>query len=113
MQFFGIVIHHSACPSINGKGYDFFISKNGTIIPASEQTDPHYIHICLEGDFHERRALLGAPEKEQLFLLSKLIHRLSQTHGFEPDDIFPHTVSCPGKFFPWPELVISPEDEYH
>lgn len=113
MQYYGIVVHHSACPSINGKGFDFFIGKDGTIVPASEQTDPLYIHICLEGDFSRSSQAYSAEEKEQLFVLSKLIIRLSATFRFEQDDIFPHTMTCPGSSFPWSELVISPDDRYH
>lgn len=113
MQFYGIVIHHSACSAINGKGYDFFIGKNGIILPSSEQTDPLYIHICLEGDFSGKRPELTASEKEQLFLLNKLVLGLSEKYSFEPGDIFPHSISCPGAFFPWSQLVISPEDRYH
>ncbi|MCR8634418.1 N-acetylmuramoyl-L-alanine amidase [Paenibacillus radicis (ex Xue et al. 2023)] len=113
MQFFGIVIHHSICPSINGKGYDFFITRNGSIIPSSEQTDPLYIHICLEGDFSDHRHPFSLEEKEQFFLLNKLVLRLADTFKFQHDDIFPHTISCPGAFFPWSQLVISSEDRYH
>ncbi|MCS7462423.1 N-acetylmuramoyl-L-alanine amidase [Paenibacillus doosanensis] len=113
MQFYGVVIHHSACSSINGKGYDFFIARDGSIIPASEQTDPLYIHICLEGDYSEPRRAFTAQEKEQLFVLNKLILRLAEKHEFQSDDIFPHTISCPGGYFPWSQLVISPDDRYH
>ncbi|ALS22728.1 MULTISPECIES: N-acetylmuramoyl-L-alanine amidase [Paenibacillus] len=113
MQFYGIIVHHSVCPAINGKGYDFFIAKSGAIIPSSEQTDPLYIHICLEGDFSVLPIEYNTEEKEQLFLLNKLIQKLSDSYKFHPADIFPHTNSCPGRFFPWSQLVISPEDRYH
>jgi len=113
VQFFGVIIHHSMCPSINGKGYDFFITREGFIIPSSEQTDPLYIHICLEGDFSRLRLHYTAEEKEQLFLLSKLIFRMSDTFRFNHEDIFPHTASCPGASFPWSQLVISADDRYH
>ncbi|TDF99304.1 hypothetical protein [Paenibacillus piri] len=113
MQFFGIVIHQSSCPSINGKGYDFFITRGGAIIPSIEQTDPLYIHICLEGDFSGHRHTYTVEEKEQFFLLNKLVLQLAGTFRFQRDDIFPHTVSCPGAFFPWSQLVISAEDRYH
>lgn len=112
MQYNGIVIHHSACSSINGKGYDFFITNGGDILPSSEQTDPQYIHICLEGDF-SKYSSLTSEKKEQLFLLTKMILYLSKTFHFEHDDIFPHTISCPGTHFPWSQLVILPEDRYH
>ncbi|PZE21984.1 N-acetylmuramoyl-L-alanine amidase [Paenibacillus xerothermodurans] len=113
MQFFGIVIHHSACPAINGKGFDFFISRSGGITPSAEPTDSLFIHICLEGNFHERRATYTAEEMEQLFLLRKLALRLAERFHFEPDDFFPHTPTCPGAFFPWSQLVISSADGYH
>jgi hypothetical protein len=113
VQFFGIIIHHSMCHSMNGKGFDFYICRDGTIIPAIEQTDPLYIHVCLEGSFLEARNGLSAEEKEQLFLLSKLTLRLAGMYRFETDDLFPHTLSCPGAFFPWSQLVISPDDRYH
>jgi hypothetical protein len=113
MQFFGVVIHHSVCPSINGKGYDFFIAKNGMIIPASEQTDSFFIHICLEGDYSRSRNSVNPDEIEQLFLLKKLILKLAQKHHFSPNEVYPHSASCPGKLFPWSELVISSNDEYH
>ncbi|WP_284640313.1 hypothetical protein [Paenibacillus silviterrae] len=113
MQYYGIIIHHSACYSINGKGYDFFIAKNGTIIPSSDQTDPLYIHICLEGDFSKAHSEFTSEEKEQLFLLNKLVVRLAETFQFKPNELFPHTISCPGTFFPWGQLVISSEDRYH
>ncbi|WP_438445558.1 hypothetical protein [Gorillibacterium sp. sgz5001074] len=115
MKTVGVVVHHSVCPSINGKGYDFFIMKNGIIIPSSVQTEPGYVHICLEGDFAGMAgAELGSPErKEQLFLFQKLVIRLSRTLGFPLDHIQSHTESCPGKGFPWAELVISVQDGYH
>jgi hypothetical protein len=114
VHYSGIVLHQSACSSINGKGYDFYIAKNGTIIPSSVQTDPAYIHICLEGDFSVPMAEpLSLEQKEQLFLLNKLILRLSQTFQFKPSELRPHSISCPGAYFPWSQLVISPEDRYH
>jgi len=113
VQYYGVVIHHSVCPSINGKGFDFYITRNGSIIPSPDQTDPLYVHICLEGDFSEPRHHYTPEEKEQFFLLHKLILRLAGTFRFQTDDIYPHTISCPGFFFPWSQLVISPEDRYH
>ncbi|RAV18568.1 N-acetylmuramoyl-L-alanine amidase [Paenibacillus contaminans] len=113
MQTEGIIIHDSACSSINGKGYDFYIAKNGSIVPASSRTDKAYIHICLEGDF--ARSFSGSvPEvKEQIFLLSKLILRVSRLYDFSYERIFPHSRHCPGKYFPWAELVIWDNDRYH
>ncbi|MFE5317127.1 N-acetylmuramoyl-L-alanine amidase [Paenibacillus sp. NPDC056579] len=113
MQYYGIIIHHSACSSINGKGYDYFITRDGSIIPSSDKTDPLYIHICVEGNFSAPRTHLTPAEQEQFFVLNKLIIRLAEVYRFEPDDLFPHDISCPGPLFPWSQLVISPEDRYH
>ncbi|CAG7611943.1 hypothetical protein PAESOLCIP111_01458 [Paenibacillus solanacearum] len=113
MPYYGVVVHHSACYAINGKGYDFFIAKSGAIIPSSEQTDPLYIHICLEGDFSQPRNEWTPMQKEQMFILNKLVLRLAHLNDFQPQDIFPHSNSCPGPIFPWSQLVISPEDRYH
>lgn len=113
MQMVGIIVHHSACPSINGKGYDFFIMKNGTIIPAPYPNDPSFVHICLEGDFSDARELEHGATKEQLFLFMKLALRLSETMRFDPADLYPHTDDCPGAGFPWTQLVISGGDGYH
>lgn len=113
MKVVGVIVHHTPCPAINGKGYDFLIQKNGTIIPAAYPTDPSFIHICLEGDFSEPVELLKPETKEQLFLFQKLTIRLSQTAEFNPADIFPHDSECPGNAFPWSQLVISVKDGYH
>lgn len=113
MQYYGVIVHHSACFSINGKGFDYFITRDGSIIPSAEQTDPLYIHICVEGNFSAPYGGYTPAEKEQLFVLNKLIIRLADEHRFQPDDLFPHDMTCPGIHFPWSRLVISPEDRYH
>ncbi|MDF2924348.1 MAG: hypothetical protein K0R57_3262 [Paenibacillaceae bacterium] len=113
MKVVGIVVHHSVCSAINGKGYDFLILKNGSIIPAAQPTDPNFIHICLEGDFSDSAQAESAETKEQLFLFQKLILRLSRLHNFSGEEIFPHSRECPGKYFPWSRLVISGNDGYH
>lgn len=113
MKAEGIIVHHSACAAINGKGYDYLILKNGSIIPASEPTDPNYVHICLEGDFSQPAAALAAETIEQMFLLVKLSLRLSTLLQFSMKDIHPHSGECPGSFFPWPMLVISDQYGYH
>lgn len=112
MPYNGIILHHSVCPSINGKGYDFFITAEGSVIPAAERTDLHFIHVCLEGDFSslKHEPLLN---KDQFFVLLKLVLRLSAGYGFRPEDIYPHSFDCPGPYFPWGELVISDQDGYH
>ncbi|MDF2724900.1 MAG: hypothetical protein K0Q59_4575 [Paenibacillus sp.] len=109
----GVTLHQSACTSINGKGYDFFIARSGLIIPSSEATDPNRIHICIEGDFSCPEAAAADQVEEQLFIAHKLILRLALLFHFDPNDLIPHTEHCPGKFFPWSELVISPADGYH
>jgi hypothetical protein len=113
MQYYGVILHHSVCSSINGKGYDYFITRQGTILPAPEQTDPNFIHVCLEGDFGSITRPFDAMLKEQLFVLQKLLLRLSETYGFKEEAFFSHTTGCPGARFPWSELVISPKDGYH
>ncbi|SDC39004.1 hypothetical protein SAMN02799630_00477 [Paenibacillus sp. UNCCL117] len=113
MSYDGILMHHSVCPSINGKGYDLFITKTGVIIPSSVPTDPSYIHICLEGDYSQQGAYLEPGSEEQWFVLGKLILRLSAMYDFPPDAVYPHSETCPGPGFPWARLVISPQDRYH
>lgn len=113
MKAVGVVVHHSPCPAINGKGYDYMILKNGMIIPAAEPADTQYVHICLEGDFNEPAEAQSNESKEQVFLLLKLIQRLSRLKGFSMSQAFSHTSECPGKYFPWSQLVISDKDGYH
>ncbi|MDF2661985.1 MAG: hypothetical protein K0Q94_4776 [Paenibacillus sp.] len=109
----GITIHQSVCSAINGKGYDFYITRRGTIIPASEATDPAMIHICVEGDFSRPEEAMSGLMEEQFFVLQKLVLRLAETFGFDPNHSLSHSDVCPGSFFPWSELVISPKDGYH
>ncbi|RAV03622.1 N-acetylmuramoyl-L-alanine amidase [Paenibacillus sp. YN15] len=113
MNAAGIIVHHSACSAINGKGYDYMIMKNGSIIPATAPTDPNYIHICLEGDFSQPAAAWSKETAEQMFLLVKLALRLSGLLHFTMKDIYSHSEECPGSFFPWSMLVISEKDGYH
>ncbi|BFH61745.1 MULTISPECIES: peptidoglycan recognition protein family protein [Paenibacillus] len=113
MTFEGFIIHHSSCESINGVGYDFWIGADGSVTSAPLLTDPSHIHICLEGNFNRSYVLLGAAEKQQLFVASKLILELSRQYDISPLFIFPHTPACPGKDFPWNELVIYPAHGYH
>ena len=109
----GFIIHHSACPSINGKGYDFLILKNASIVPAPHPHEPGNIHICLEGNFSDPAEAGRKDSLEQLFLLSKLLLRLSETLSIPADNVHPHGDHCPGAYFPWPQLVISGKDGYH
>jgi hypothetical protein len=113
LQYTGFIIHHSACPSINGKGYDFLITREGAIIPCLEPTDPERLHICLEGDFSEGRDLTAGDLKVQLFLAVKLILRLCEAYELSFENMHPHTLTCPGRHFPWAELVLSMSDGYH
>lgn len=113
MPYLGVIIHHSVCPSINGKGYDFYIDSHSNITPASEPSDPEYIHICIEGDFESFSPVLSPEAREQLFVLNKLLMSLFLRFQLTIDDVFPHTFTCPGKYFPWTELVISIQDRYH
>ncbi|MEF3301853.1 peptidoglycan recognition protein family protein [Paenibacillus sp. GYB003] len=109
----GITIHQSVCGAINGKGYDFYVTRSGTIIPATEATDSASIHICVEGDFSRPDETASGYMEEQFFIVQKLVLRLADTFGFDPGNVVPHTDLCPGKHFPWSELVISPKDGYH
>ncbi|GAB6990347.1 hypothetical protein [Paenibacillus pini] len=113
MNFEGFIIHHSACPSINGTGYDFWIHKDGSVTSAPLLTDPTHIHLCLDGNFNRAYDQLGAEEKLQLFNASKLVMELSNQYNISPLFLNPHNDDCPGIFFPWNELVIYPVDGYH
>lgn len=116
MKVTGIVIHHSSCSSINGKGYDFFVTKAGIVVPGVEPADPGgNIHICIEGNFAERKreAPLSAEAEEQLFIAAKLIDKLAESFHLGPDLLRPHHEGCPGLGFPWLKLVISASDGYH
>lgn len=113
MAFEGFIIHHSSCASINGSGYDFWIGADGSVTPAPFLTDPSHIHICLEGRFDRSYDLLGTAEKQQLFIAGKLISELSRQYDISPLFLYPHTSDCPGKEFPWNELVIYPSHGYH
>lgn len=113
MKVAGIIVHQSVCPSINGKGYDFMILKNGSIIPAAQPTDPRYIHICLEGNYSDQMQVETPETKEQIFLFQKLTLRLAKLLDFPLNERFAHSADCPGKFFPWSQLVISDKDGYH
>ncbi len=110
MKYMGIILHYSGCPSINGKGYDFYVAKDGSIIPAKEPVARDYIHICIEGEFSTAPFHWSIEGKEQLFLLSKLLIRLSGVFLWEQALILQHNDWCPGKGFPWDQLVISNED---
>lgn len=112
MQINGLIIHDSACSSINGKGYDYRIMPDGMIVPSSEKCDPNWIHLCVEGNFSSPLSASKA-HHEQFFVMQKLLLRLLRMHRLSPDLIVRHSSTCPGEYFPWPELVISPADGYH
>jgi hypothetical protein len=119
MPYVGVVLHHSVCSSINGKGYDFYITRTGGIVPGAEPTSPDFVHVCVQGDFGEKAVADAAPgaapdlPREQLFVLQKLLLKLAEAHGFEPAALHAHNDACPGLRFPWGELVISAQDGYH
>ncbi|GIQ69374.1 N-acetylmuramoyl-L-alanine amidase [Xylanibacillus composti] len=114
MQPIGVVMHHAACPSINGKGYDFFIRKDGTVIAAEEPQDTDYVHICLEGDFSRRLGGMSEGQlEEQCFVVQKLLIRLFGKYGLSTLMFHGHNTDCPGPYFPWSKLVISPANRYH
>lgn len=111
MPYKGFIIHHSVCPSINGKGFDFWIDGTGTVHAAPLLTDPEHIHLCLEGDFGQIAPPGGS--EEQTFAACRLILELSALYGISPPVVKPHDDSCPGSHFPWNELVLYPGDGYH
>ena len=113
MSYLGVIIHHSVCPSINGKGYDFYIDRKCNVIPANSPSHSEYIHVCIEGDFNHLLESAKNETKEQMFVLNKLLIQLSYRFKFVPEDILPHALECPGEHFRWSELVISVEDRYH
>ncbi|OKP71833.1 MULTISPECIES: N-acetylmuramoyl-L-alanine amidase [unclassified Paenibacillus] len=114
MEYKGFILHHSRCPSINGKGFDFWVGADGSIYAAPLLTDPEYVHVCLEGNFGEEDTLPPVSERGvQLFAASKLILELASRYQMDPLVVETHTKTCPGAFFPWNELVIYPADGYH
>ncbi|QWU14676.1 N-acetylmuramoyl-L-alanine amidase [Paenibacillus sophorae] len=114
MSYQGFIIHTSVCPSINGKGFDFWIDASGTTYAAPLLTDPEYIHLCLEGDFGKPLAASSPAEtKEQIFAACRLILDLAALYKISPVIVKPHNDSCPGPYFPWNELVLYPGDGYH
>lgn len=114
MKIEGIIVHESACGSINGKGYDFYVTKTGIVIPASEPTDEAgFLHVCIEGDFSASDGLGTVEGEEQLFVAAKLIAQLAAAFDLTGAAIRPHREGCPGARFPWGKLVLSESDGYH
>lgn len=114
MEYKGFILHHSRCPSINGKGFDFWVGRDGGIYAAPLLTDPDYIHVCLEGNYEDEDSVPQLPVRnEQLFATGKLLLELAARYHISPLLVEPHTKSCPGAYFPWNELVIYPSDGYH
>ncbi|OMF96301.1 N-acetylmuramoyl-L-alanine amidase [Paenibacillus sp. FSL R7-0337] len=114
MEYKGFILHHSRCPSINGKGFDFWVGLNGSVYAAPLLTDPEHIHICLEGNYGEAKQLPQLPERQQqLFAAGKLILELSGRYEISPLTVESHSETCPGAFFPWNDLVIYASDGYH
>lgn len=112
MQYTRIIVHHSACPSINGRGYDYMIMQEGSVIASTEPFEAGSLHICLEGDFNSLNTSLN-DNREQLFIFQKLLLRLFRVFELTINDVFAHSDTCPGEHFPWNELVISSTDGYH
>jgi len=112
MQYSKIIIHHSACPSINGKGYDYMVMKDGLILSSPEPYEINCLHLCLEGDYSTIQIGLNE-NREQLFIFQKLLLRLFRVFKLSSDQVFAHSKTCPGEHFPWDELVISTTDGYH
>jgi hypothetical protein len=101
----GIVLHDSACPEIKKAGCDFFLRKDGTVLPSNDFLDDDHIHVCIEGDFSE--PVENQPlVREQMFVLVKLVLKLSSTFEFDPQQLIAHGDTCPGEEFPWHELKI-------
>ncbi|WP_442601145.1 hypothetical protein [Paenibacillus sp. KN14-4R] len=112
MQCLGIIIHHSACPSINGKGYDYMVLSTGVIISLPEAADSQYVHLCIEGDFTGFQEK-SPQQREQLFMAHKLLLRLLSIFQLTEENVYSHCQTCPGGYFPWSQLVISAKDGYH
>ncbi|MCR8642337.1 N-acetylmuramoyl-L-alanine amidase [Paenibacillus sp. N1-5-1-14] len=112
MQCLGIIIHHSACPSINGKGYDYMVLTNGVIVSLPEPADSQYVHLCIEGDFSTKQERT-TEQREQVFMAHKLLLRLLSIFQITEERVFSHCSTCPGGYFPWSQLVISSKDGYH
>lgn len=113
LQYSGIILHHSACTSINGKGFDYYIDKRAAVTPAFEPVGSPYIHICVEGDFATSELTEEPVVTMQLFALQRSILRLYERYPTMGREILPHGLGCPGPYFPWSKLVISPEERYH
>lgn len=114
MRYHGFVIHDSRCPNLNGKGFDYRITRDGHIIPSPEMYGIRFIHICVDGDFSVPPS--ECPDRsreEQSFILQKLILHLSRLYAIPSGHVYLHHENCPGKHFPWSKLVISPQDRYH
>ncbi|MCX7569069.1 hypothetical protein OS242_03705 [Tumebacillus sp. DT12] len=105
MGFVGIVLHDSACPDINGSGFDFLVCRDGTVIPSNQFRDDDHIHVCVEGDFSTLADDPGVV-REQMFVLVKLMLRLSSAFEMDPGKVSAHGDDCPGEYFPWHELKI-------
>ena len=101
----GIVLHGSDCPDLDQNGYDFYLCRDGTVIPSNDFRDDDHLHVCIEGDFSapiENQALV----REQMFVLVKLVLRLASLFEFDPQQMIAHGDHCPGEQFPWHELKI-------
>ncbi|MDB5084435.1 MAG: hypothetical protein JWN30_1321 [Bacilli bacterium] len=101
----GIVLHDSDCEEIRTAGYDFYVCRDGTVIPSHQFTADDYLHIVIEGHFGAPRTDLGVLH-EQMFVLVKLIIKLAKAFDMVPHEIISHGDECPGPEFPWHELTV-------
>jgi len=105
MGISGIVLHDSVCPDLKRLGYDFFVCRDGTVLPSQKMRDDDHLHVYVEGDFSqpiENEPLV----REQIFVLVKLVLRLASLFEFDPQQMMAHGDHCPGEQFPWHELKI-------
>jgi hypothetical protein len=105
MAISGVILHDSACPEMRISGYDFYLRKDGTVVPSNDFRDDEYLHVCIEGDFSaplENTSVV----REQMFCLVKLVLRLASLFDFDPQQIIAHGDTCPGEEFPWHELKV-------
>lgn len=113
MSWVGITIHHSLCDTVRANGYDFYVTREGMIVPSAEAADTTRIHICVEGDFSRQEEREAGIRESQFYVVRRLVGQLCETFGLEPADVLAHAEHCPGDAFPWAELVIYPKDGYH
>jgi hypothetical protein len=123
-----IVIHHTAMDDMSvddihelhltkgwaGIGYHKVILPDGTVLDGRPEgmigahalgANPRSIGIVLDGDYEDR-----PPKSAQMDSLVKLTHALMEKYHIPLEHVVPHRdvtegTSCPGKQFPWAELI--------